>query len=118
MCPERIKGERYNAQSDIWSAGLTFCEGILGYYPYKNQNSFMQLLMEITKVQNFEFPPGTSDNCKDFILSCLKQKPEERPTAQALLEHPFLIDHANVTQADVAQWLSTVDIVPEESEQS
>ncbi len=29
---------------------------------------------------------------KDFIRSCLKQKPEDRPTARELLFHPILFE--------------------------
>lgn len=114
MSPERIKGDRYSTQSDIWSAGLVFCECILGYYPYKNRTTFIQLLMEITKEQNFDFPSTTSENCKAFIFSCLKQNPEERPTAPQLLQHPYLKENANYTSADLANWLAGITIVPKE----
>lgn len=34
MSPERIKGEQYSYDSDIWSLGLTLVECALGRYPY------------------------------------------------------------------------------------
>ena len=36
MSPERFRGEHYNANTDIWSLGLTIMECALGYYPYKS----------------------------------------------------------------------------------
>lgn len=34
MSPERIKGEEYSYDSDMWSLGLTLVECALGRYPY------------------------------------------------------------------------------------
>jgi mitogen-activated protein kinase kinase 1 len=34
MSPERIKGDEYSFDSDIWSLGLTLVECALGRYPY------------------------------------------------------------------------------------
>jgi len=114
MSPERIKGEKYSVQSDIWAAGLVFAECLLGYYPFRSsRTTFIELLVQITKDQKFEFPEGTSDVCKDFIMSCLRQKPEERPTAAQLLSHPFLTHAANLGQ--VAKFLATITVTPEDS---
>jgi serine/threonine protein kinase len=35
MSPERIKGDCYSFDSDLWSLGLTLLEGALGTFPYK-----------------------------------------------------------------------------------
>lgn len=115
MSPERIKGEKYSVQSDIWAAGLVFAECLLGYYPFRSsRTTFIELLVQITKDQKFEFPEGTSDNCKDFIMSCLRQKPEERPTAPLLLEHAFLKTNP-ATLGQVAKFLQSISVTPEES---
>jgi mitogen-activated protein kinase kinase 1 len=34
--PERISGSAYSFDSDIWSAGLTLVECVLGRFPYPN----------------------------------------------------------------------------------
>lgn len=34
MSPERIKGDEYSYDSDMWSLGLTLVECALGRYPY------------------------------------------------------------------------------------
>eukprot|EP00670_Eutreptiella_braarudii_P004809 CAMPEP_0174287784 /NCGR_PEP_ID=MMETSP0809-20121228/17578_1 /TAXON_ID=73025 ORGANISM="Eutreptiella gymnastica-like, Strain CCMP1594" /NCGR_SAMPLE_ID=MMETSP0809 /ASSEMBLY_ACC=CAM_ASM_000658 /LENGTH=388 /DNA_ID=CAMNT_0015384537 /DNA_START=47 /DNA_END=1212 /DNA_ORIENTATION=+ len=102
MSPERIKGEKYSVQSDIWAAGLVFAECLLGYYPFRSsRTTFIELLVQITKEQKFDFPAGTSDNCKNFIMACLRQNPEERPKAADLLQHPY-IKNCTTTLAQVA----------------
>lgn len=35
--PERITGEKYGYDTDIWSLGLTIVECALGKYPYYDQ---------------------------------------------------------------------------------
>ena len=37
MSPERIRGERYSFDSDIWSLGLTVVEAASGRFPYPPQ---------------------------------------------------------------------------------
>ena len=37
MSPERIRGERYSFDSDIWSLGLTVVEAAIGRFPYPPQ---------------------------------------------------------------------------------
>ena len=41
MSPERFKGEHYNANTDIWSLGLTVMECALGFYPYNQYIYFL-----------------------------------------------------------------------------
>lgn len=37
MSPERIRGEKYSFDSDIWSLGLTLVECAIGSFPYPPQ---------------------------------------------------------------------------------
>ena len=37
-----------------------------------------------------EYPPHVSPACKSFLDACFQQDPKRRPTADALLRHPFL----------------------------
>lgn len=40
--------------------------------------------------QHPEIPDTMSDSAKDFLLHCFKPDPSDRPTADQLLDHPFL----------------------------
>jgi serine/threonine protein kinase len=45
------------------------------------------------KVMKGELPPipqHLKNETKDFIQQCLRMKPEDRPSARELLEHPFV----------------------------
>jgi serine/threonine protein kinase len=36
-----------------------------------------------------DIPSGKSKQCVDFIQQCLRRKPDERPTARELTQHPW-----------------------------
>jgi len=116
MSPERISGRSYSYDSDIWSLGLTLVECALGRYPYPNNNStgtgeqmgFWELLDFIVKAPAPSLPP---DRCSPelcaFVAACLQKEPEERPTAQLLLDHPFITKYANDT-FDMSEWVQSL----------
>ena len=45
MSPERMEGEKYNFEGDIWSLGLVMIELCTGNYPFKEvNNNFLEML--------------------------------------------------------------------------
>jgi len=48
MSPERIRGERYSFDSDIWSLGLTVVEAAIGRFPYPPQVPHPKGLLPVT----------------------------------------------------------------------
>lgn len=50
----------------------------------------MQALYRIGKGERPPIPESLSKDARDFILKCLQVNPDERPTATALLDHPFV----------------------------
>jgi len=100
---ERITGTPYwmapecaNAtcsfKSDIWSLGITCIEMAELEPPLSN----MHPMRAIFVVGSLKSPPCLADESLwslefiDFIQSCLKIGPTERPTASELLLHPFI----------------------------
>jgi len=49
-----------------------------------------------------------SDNCKDFITQMLIYKQEDRPTAEAALQHPWIAELAT-TEIDETAAMSALD---------
>ena len=91
MSPERIKGQRYGVSSDVWSVGIVIAQALLGQYPFQAPTGgFMALLKEVTSGQQTRLPPGSSPEAQSFIDACLRQEPEERPSAESLLGHPWI----------------------------
>lgn len=49
-----------------------------------------------------EIPEHLSNDAKSFIHLCLQRDPSARPTAQRLLEHPFIRDQSATRAANVS----------------
>eukprot|EP01114_Cavostelium_apophysatum_P011170 TRINITY_DN2536_c0_g1_i1.p1 TRINITY_DN2536_c0_g1~~TRINITY_DN2536_c0_g1_i1.p1 ORF type:complete len:381 (-),score=102.82 TRINITY_DN2536_c0_g1_i1:821-1963(-) len=119
MSPERISGSSYSYDSDIWSVGLTLVECALGHFPYgklggevgaaKQQlgtnPGFWELVDLIVKEQPPTLPNErfSKDFCS-FVDISLQKTPEERPSAQSLLNHAWIKKTA-ADQLDLGAWL-------------
>ena len=93
LSPERIAGNSYAYPSDIWSFGLTILTVALGRYPYSTDGGYWGLLHSLRDEPSPHLPDdgSFSRNFQDFVDSCLRKDPAERPSTQKLLDHPFLI---------------------------
>ncbi|KAH7705183.1 hypothetical protein AAVH_27613 [Aphelenchoides avenae] len=48
-----------------------------------------------------------TDDCRTFILDCLRAEPKQRPSASELLEYPFIAKRQSAPwKRRVAQWLN------------
>ena len=82
MSPERLKGERYFADTDLWALGLIILECALGKFPFTLPGkddveglNFWELLMMIDKAEELPLPAeGYSDSFKDFIMITVNKK--------------------------------------------
>ncbi|KAH7682841.1 Mitogen-activated protein kinase kinase protein [Dioscorea alata] len=96
MSPERIRSENYSYPADIWSLGLTLLECATGKYPYTANDGPANLMLQILYDPSPSPPRHLfSPEFGSFIDSCLQKDPEARPTADDLLEHPFLRKYGN-----------------------
>jgi len=91
MAPEIIDMSGGGTTSDIWSLGCTVIELLTGFPPYY-ELSTMQALFNIVEDNHPPIPKGISRELEHFLLSCCFLKdPVKRPTAKALLEHPWIL---------------------------
>ena len=87
-----VKSKVY-MQSDIWALGVILYQLVYdGLKPYHDRPggklSKMRALANMEDPVTFE---ATSDpDLMETLQMCLNKRPLERPTAQALLKHPFL----------------------------
>ena len=51
---------------------------------------------------------GYSVDVSDFVDKCLRKKPEERPTVNMLLNHPFITKYRNIGAREYEAWYTQV----------
>lgn len=92
MAPEVVIKDKHTTASDIWSFGALVFEMVTGRLPFRSKNSH-RLLMELAAGEiTIEWPKDMSkypDNFKEFIEICMQVEPEDRPTAEKLMDHAF-----------------------------
>ncbi|XP_053314726.1 mitogen-activated protein kinase kinase kinase kinase 3 isoform X5 [Spea bombifrons] len=105
MAPEVAAVERkggYNQLCDIWAVGITAIE-LAELQPPMFDLHPMRALFLMTK-SNFQ-PPKLKDKMKwsnsfhHFVKMALTKNPKKRPTAEKLLQHPFVTQPLNRTLA-------------------
>ncbi|KAK9292804.1 hypothetical protein L1049_020784 [Liquidambar formosana] len=91
MAPEVILQTGHSFSADIWSVGCTVIEMATGKPPWSQQYQEVAALFYIgTTKSHPPIPENISIEAKDFLLKCLQKEPNLRPTANELLQHPFV----------------------------
>lgn len=89
IAPEIIIDKSYNELCDIWSLGITCIEAAKGKAPYLDLDEH-----ELCQKLKREYIPtldGTfSDEFNKFVQKCLIRDPRNRPSAEDLLNDPFI----------------------------
>ncbi|PWA02077.1 hypothetical protein BB558_001785 [Smittium angustum] len=91
VAPEIITMNGATQASDIWSLGCTIVQLVTGEAPYQN----MPIPAALYHIVNNPHPPLSdtlSPNLKLFLMSCFIKNPTNRPTANTLLSHPWILD--------------------------
>lgn len=95
MAPEILRYEKYDARSDLWSAGTVLYEMVVGKPPFRAQNH-VDLLRKIEKANDvipFERTiAGISRDVKNCARGLLTKNPLERMTYEELFECPLIVD--------------------------
>lgn len=73
---------------DIWSVGCTIVEMMTGKPPWGDINGVQAMFNVLNKAPTI--PENLSSLGKDFLQCCFQRRPEDRPSASNLLNHPFL----------------------------
>ncbi|KPI86088.1 putative protein kinase [Leptomonas seymouri] len=95
MSPQACQGLVHPA-NDVWGVGVIMYLCLTGEYPYPT-DTFTDPKTFIAGVGSGEHKPvlgalpDSASKEKDFIEQCLKADSAERPSAAALLNHPFIV---------------------------
>ncbi|KAL1245571.1 Serine/threonine-protein kinase [Trichinella spiralis] len=91
MAPEVIQEIGYDCKADIWSLGITALEMAEGKPPYADIHPMRAIFMIPTKPPpSFRNPDEWSAEFIDFVSVCLVKNPDDRPSADDLLQHVFI----------------------------
>lgn len=113
MAPEVMEITRgYDFKADIWSFGITALELAYGHAPYAKFPPMKVIYLTISgkppTLDKKQSPRKYSRMMKDMIDCCLQRDPAKRPTAKALLKHPFFKTMTKKPQFLVASVLNKV----------
>jgi serine/threonine protein kinase len=100
MAPEVVQGEGYDESADVWSFGATMFEMASGKPPFADISNGMAVMFRVAtlgRLPDIPIPNSTSSSSSssvnpllaDVVRQCCQMPKSARPTAAALLQHPF-----------------------------
>ncbi|GAA5973297.1 hypothetical protein JCM11641_003058 [Rhodosporidiobolus odoratus] len=95
LSPETVKGERRGKMGamDVWAVGCVILECATGQRPWSNLDNEWAIMFHIgIAVQHPPLPEAhqLSELGIDFIRQCLNIDPDQRPSAEELMLHPWI----------------------------
>eukprot|EP00744_Colponema_vietnamica_P021252 GILI01030324.1.p1 GENE.GILI01030324.1~~GILI01030324.1.p1 ORF type:complete len:273 (-),score=48.90 GILI01030324.1:102-920(-) len=92
IAPEMIRKTGYDFKVDIWAAGVICYVLLCGFAPYEDDDT--QKLYKKIQDSRPTFPSPQWDTislqAKDFVTYLLHPKPDNRPSAEQALNHPWM----------------------------
>lgn len=94
----------FDQKTDIWTLGILAFELKFGRPPFGSTNEEKETII-MNRIQDYEWHQLFCENSKkdeidalsvefkDFLNKCLDKNPQNRPTAEALIQHPFIFIH-------------------------
>lgn len=104
LCPDKKLPEEnkdrkdltYTCQVDIWALGVLAYEVLLGYAPFE-KSSRLETYEHILK-RDPQYPHHISEEARSFIKAALMKDPKMRPSADMLMDHPWIKTHSHTSK--------------------
>lgn len=120
MAPERLSGEPYSFEADVWGVGITMHTVALGHYPYMDDNSAegqpLSGYWELLNATQLGPPPplpissGFSETIQTFLSQCYATEAANRASASDLLTLSFIAEASPLVPKHLRHLLrSTMD---------
>ena len=90
MAPEVVRQTGHTKKADIWSLGCLVVEMFIGAHPFPNCSQLQAIFAIGSNRARPPAPENASDEAKAFLDVTFEVDYEKRPSADDLLNHPFL----------------------------
>eukprot|EP00441_Pelagodinium_beii_P034293 CAMPEP_0197628288 /NCGR_PEP_ID=MMETSP1338-20131121/6652_1 /TAXON_ID=43686 ORGANISM="Pelagodinium beii, Strain RCC1491" /NCGR_SAMPLE_ID=MMETSP1338 /ASSEMBLY_ACC=CAM_ASM_000754 /LENGTH=333 /DNA_ID=CAMNT_0043199239 /DNA_START=93 /DNA_END=1094 /DNA_ORIENTATION=- len=109
MSPEMLAGEGYDTKTDVWSYAVTLYSILYGECVYTPKEptpaAIKKAIKDADPPPTFQRPPKIAQKhnqpphrAEQFCRDLLKRNPDERPTVDVVLQHPFLDQKATESE--------------------
>lgn len=102
----------YTTKTDVWATGVLAYELVTGHPPFEVDNESETVRLILT-CDHIEMPTCHSAEWASFVRTALTKKHRKRPSASALLEHPWIVKNmaravSNGRTADLERLLEPI----------
>lgn len=87
MFQSRVMADVVGHKNDVWALALMAVEVLTGHHPFSKDPN---VLYSIAHHACVKLPSHLSKDCADFLAAALDRDPCLRPTAEELLQHPWM----------------------------
>ena len=106
MAPEIYSHHLFSDKTDIWALGITMYIVLSASMPFNPRDEDLE---QKTRNGNYAIPlthkffEKRSKDCIDLLASMIHLNPAHRPTAEQILQHPFITNYLTVPNVDFGQ---------------
>ncbi|XP_030855681.1 serine/threonine-protein kinase Nek9 isoform X2 [Strongylocentrotus purpuratus] len=91
MSPELVKGQQYNAKSDVWAIGCVLYELLTLRRVFEASNQ-LKVVWGIVQKEHEDIDERYSKEMHSLVTQLLAKDPENRPSAAEIMANPLLSD--------------------------
>ena len=105
MAPEVIRQTGHGRKADIWSIGATVLEMATARHPWPSfENNFSALFHVATANKPPPIPEEVSVEVREFLDLCFQMEPENRASAEKLLQSHFCSETNREEKEEIKLW--------------